>query len=161
MAFELISTEETVHFDVLQDGNSYAFLGRVGRDLDRGSNYFVHIGLDPTPGMGLEYYFALVEVESATGHEHWYWSGKDVAQLIGQNDRNAILAVVLRGTAALLDFVKPNQVHRCTRDHDLPAPALEKHTLISVVFARCGYEVGRTDLYHGKRFWTMERKSSS
>jgi hypothetical protein len=162
MAFELLGNLDTVHFDILQRRNSYAILGRVGRDEYRSSNYFVHVGLEPTAGMGgLEYYFALVEVDALSGQEIYYWSGIDVAPLIGATDRTAILAVVARATAALLDFVKPNQVHRCTRDAHMPDAALEKHNLISVVFDRCGYVVMKTDVYHGKHFWIMERQISA
>lgn len=160
MAFELLGDLETDHFDIIRRGNSYAILGRVGRDPYRSSNYFIHVGLEPPAGMGgMEYYFALVEVDAFSGNETYYWSGTDVAPLIGADQRTAILAVVARATAALLDFVKPNQVHRCTRDAHLPEAALEKHAFISVVFERCGYVVGKTDVYHGKHFWIMERQS--
>jgi hypothetical protein len=157
MAFVCTVRKRTWHADVFREGDSYTVLVLVGYDDQEDKNYFAQVGLSPPPGGHLEYYFHLIEVDGKTKAEYLYWSGKDVARFIGSEDRAAILDVALTATASLLDQVKPAVVDRCTYDEIPPERALEKHYRISKVFTECGYEVVKSNDYHGKRVWRAIR----
>lgn len=158
MTFALTIDSDRWHADVFQDGSAYAVLVHVGYCDEEPLNYFVHTSLETRPGGdGMEFVFYLIEANGETGTEHAYWSGRDVAKFITQDDRSAILRVVCAATGKLLDQVKPSVVYRYTHDADLPDKALEKHHVISKVFTNCGYRVIRGDEYHGHRMWRAER----
>jgi hypothetical protein len=50
--FELCDDIDRRVFRIRQKGKSFAILERVGHDLFRNSNYFVHVGLEPPAGLG-------------------------------------------------------------------------------------------------------------
>lgn len=157
MAFVCTVKKETFDAEVFQHGNSYAAVINVGYDADSDRGYSLVVGLEPMAGGELEYFFHILETDRKIEYKQDYWCGKDVAEFISKEDRQAILQVLVSATCEMLDLVRPEKVNYISHDVNPPDKALVKHGLIASGFERCGYQVHTADPYHGKRVWWMER----
>ncbi|MCW2317972.1 hypothetical protein M2322_003537 [Rhodoblastus acidophilus] len=161
MAFVRIIEETTFQSDVFRDGNEWAVIINIGYDDELPLNYSLVVGLSPMAGGDLEYYFYMVEADSANDREEIYWCAQRVARLVPAEDRVIVLGSLLTATKALLDNARPERFDMVTRDANPPEKALVKYHLIGSVFEACGYNVNVADPWHGKRIWWMERQGAA
>jgi hypothetical protein len=160
MPFALIDIGTPFHAEIVAVGGGHHMEVRVGYDLDRGCNYFIETGLRPVathPSL-LEYHFCFLGVDD-NSHRERYWSGRDTPKTISQYQRRKILGSVLNATEALLNKVVPKEVLRIAHDPRLPECALAKHTAVTVVFERCGYEIAQEIRRRGRLSWLMKRQN--
>ena len=147
-------------FDVdiveLVDGQISATI-LIGSDEDRGINYFSEAVLSPYDEDCPEYSFAIIAHDVVENTYTTFMSGLKTAELFSRDDRETILSAICWATQELLNFAQPQKVYRCTHDVRPPDKAVEKHHMISVVFAACGYKVARCNDWHGQRVWIAER----
>ncbi|MBI2240584.1 MAG: hypothetical protein HYU59_07250 [Magnetospirillum gryphiswaldense] len=156
MAFVLSPDDPLRVHDFEYDGD-HVLICRVGVDPDTHKTYFAAVGLDPLPENRPEYWFAIIEKDAYSEVEKMHLGGQKLAKVFSLKDRSAILDIVCRLTASLLDWTKPKMVSRITNDAYQGAKGIEKHNIISAVFVACGYRVTKCDSWHGKRVWLCER----
>ncbi len=161
MAFVCTVTDEEICAEYFAEGDAHVLFVYVGFDPDNQVNFFISVGLEPMAGGFLEYYFNLIERDYLGEGEHVYWSGLEVPVSISGRDRALIMKAVMHATRYLLDTVRPAWVFRCTRDGYAGGRGLEKHELISQVFAKAGYRLHVADPFGDKRCWWMEREDQS
>jgi hypothetical protein len=158
MAFVCIIKDDQFQADIFRNGNMWAVIVNVGYDDTEDKRYSAMIGLEPSAGGRVEFFYNLIEADGETGAEHVYWCGKDVAAFIEPKDRELILNVVANETLNLLRAAKPERVEYVTHDSMFPKKALAKHMVVIEACRTAGYEVFTADTYHGKRVWWMERQ---
>ena len=156
MAF-VLSIDDPVRVDGFEYDGDHVLICRVGIDLAKHKTYFAAVGLDPLPEDRPEYWFAIIERDACSDVDELHLGGQKLAKVFSREDRSAILAVICRLTALLLEWVKPNLVSRTTNDAYQGDKGIEKHHVISAVFAACGYRVIKCDSWHHKRVWLCER----
>jgi hypothetical protein len=154
MAFVCIATDQRPRVRLI---GSDAII-HIGYDEFPYRDYSILMGLSPTGGGGLEYYFSIVEKYLVTDMEYVYWSGLGTRGFTTEADRRSILGAVLYGTEVMLNALQPPEFFCCTHDSDLPEKALRKHILLAQVFDSCGYEVEQQPFQLGKHSWWMERR---
>ena len=124
----------------------------IGYDDQNPLSYSVLMGFSPTGGGESEFYWVIVQTNTAEDTETPFWSGLDTKGIFSQEDRILIRIAVQDAIAVLLGHTKPQRIFCCTHDSDLPQKAL----LIAAIFKMCGYEVLRQQLQLGKHSWWME-----
>jgi hypothetical protein len=143
-----------------KNGASFARMVPIGHDDAEDKSYVLFVSLDPMVGEdALELMFRIVEYDRETDAEHIFWSGKDVARFIRQDDRTTIRFALCGAVRHLLTDANPAKVFMCTMDTYAPEVANRKFMLLAHVFEICGYSVQTADPYHGQQVWWMERKS--
>jgi hypothetical protein len=156
MPFICTLTEESCHAEVFSSGGEHSVVVRVGHEEAGDKTYSMVVGLSPQPPGEMEFFFFMAEADSAEETDREIWDSREISNLIGHEDRKKILAALLGAAQLLLSSVKPECFIVCTRDGNLPAPALEKYQKLNHLFSAMGYTVTATDPYHGKRSWWME-----
>lgn len=129
----------------------------LGYDPDAGLVYFAAVELSPYDEGCPEFSFEIIERHVAEDRERYLRGGVAVAHIFSREEKFLISAVFQMLTAVLIQRFRPQKVYRCTEDTSPPEKALEKHYAISHVFLAYGYAITKTDLWHGKRMWWMER----
>jgi hypothetical protein len=149
---------ERADYQLIENGNAAVVRTRVGYDDTTFHTYHMFCGVDVMAIGGLEYYFNLVKLDTNGDEVATFWSGKEVARFVTENDRKAILAVVLTATHMLVERVRPYEVFMVTHDPNPPEKAMLKYSLIIQAFHECGYVAKATDPYQGLQSWWITRR---
>jgi hypothetical protein len=142
-------------FEFIETDGESTVLAFIGDTPDIPASYFASATLSPYDEGVSEYSFAISE--RAGDDETPYFSGLNTKNLFGNEDRAAILTVVLEITETLLVWKRPSRVHRCTNDANPPPEARAKHEAITRVFERCGFTVSQCGDWHGQLIWDAEQ----
>lgn len=157
MAFVCTIQPDRLDFDTARLGSSCNIRTRVGHDATGNINYFLMLTLDFHPTQGLEFAFNIIEAFADGRPEHVIWESAVMAELAEKEDRHRIRQLLFRLTVQLLRFVAPPRFCMTTYDADLPERALEKYNQLCEIFMHSGYNVRRTNPYHGRHAWFMDR----
>lgn len=141
----------------VEEAGGYVIAIGLGSDDELGLDYTLLIGLEPLPGGEHEFFFFLVEVDVNTGKENPIWSGQETARKMSKYQRGLIRACLLTATENLIRSVRPPAFSMTTHDENLPERPLEKFTLLTNLFERCGYSVTERDRRLRNRSWRMEQ----
>lgn len=134
----------------------------VGYDGQTGVTFSVLVALSPLPGHfpeGFELTFCVVEADPDDDYITERWDGSETRRAISDPDhRSLVLAAILAGVRTLVEEVRPPLVTMTTYRDNLPDRALTKYHTIASILEEFGYRVGRTDPYHGRHIWMMDRR---
>jgi hypothetical protein len=144
------------HAEAFRVGNAYQVVTNVGCDEAIGRIYSIAVGLEPSPGGILEYFFYIVTVDEISDKFTSIFNGLDSENVLPKVQRGAILRAILHATSNLLNQVNPEQVNWCTWDRNLPEKAMVKYSQVVKVFESCGYRIQSGEI-HGQHFWSAER----
>lgn len=160
MAFILTLTNDQP-FDIGQAENNWVAIATVGYDDETSATYSIFISLGPSAGDPpgtCHLYFALVEHDGETGHEHDFLDGLDTLPKIPDRaHRREILDAVCAGVYALAQQAEPDIVHFASVRDKLPPKALSKYWSIADVLRRCGMTCRKADEWHGRHAWIAKR----
>jgi hypothetical protein len=127
----------------------------VGYDDADETLYQLYIGFDTAPGGITEYSFCLICI-ALDGTTTDCWDAREVAAIIGSQDRARLLEALLGCTSALLQVHQPESVTMRTFIRDLPRPALVKYDRITQIFIENRYKVTAKER-RGHHTWTFVR----
>lgn len=141
--------------ELLECGGECLAKAHVGYDLEGDKNFWIACGLSPSP-LGPEFFFNLV-VTTGDGDEAVIWESDVVAGMLTREHRESIRGALFHTVIQLFRHADPPAFFMTTYQAYLPDCAVEKYRHLCHLFGRFGYRVGRSDAYHGRVMWGMER----
>lgn len=147
--------------DSLAGGGEYIARVPIGYDDVERTVYSVMVTLSPMVGYadvpGYELAFCIVAANE-TDEIAAYWDGLETCQLLSEPHlRHQVRALVLMLVSLLIDEAKPPLVSMTTYRAGLPDKALTKYREICAIFSANGYTAGKSDVWHGRHIWMMQR----
>lgn len=153
MAFRCILSEPGCMIDYGKQGEEHTVLAHFGWDEHEEWDAYLHVGLSPLVGGGMELYFFVLRVDRSTGDVVQHYSGLETRSWLHGEDRKGVRALLSQAVGELICKAEPVLVEGMTHEPDLPDKALAKHEDLWSIFSEQGYEVTRCDPYHGRRVW--------
>lgn len=150
--------EEAIPIVEFRRSDARSLMCHIGYRDDDDTNYWIKVGLDVCPGVGLDFNFFLVRVHGEPEAETPMFESLQVASFIGAADRRKIRQVLIWLAERLITSVMPERFAMSTYDAYLPDGAMTKFTELCLVFNACGYDITATDPYRGRHMWIMERQ---
>lgn len=152
---------DTLEISVTTNGSSFVAQLPIGYDDETEFRYSALVAMESLIGYGgdtKELVFCLVEYDPETDALFEIWDGRETRfKIRDEQHRNAVMSAILQMTQALIDDVKPRVVSMVTHSANLPEKALTKYNRIAAIFHDAGYKAGKTDVWHGRHTWMMER----
>ncbi|KQT88228.1 hypothetical protein [Aurantimonas sp. Leaf443] len=152
---------DTLDFSITSNGSSVIAQLPIGFDVETGARFSAMVAMEAVPAHGpetRELIFCLLEYDHESDTFDQIWDGLATRRKIPDiAHRGAIFAAVQQMTRALIDDVEPLVVTMSTHTAYLPDKALAKYTRIAASLWDAGYRAGKTDIWHGRHFWIMER----
>lgn len=148
--------------NILRGNEEFIVRIPVGFDDDTGAVYSAFVAFSPLAGHadipGYECVFSVIEASHDQEHVRNCWDGLETQPLIPKpEDRTMVLNAICMAISVLIDEANAGIVSMTTHSPDLPKKALRKFNRICTVFSDKGYEAGKSDSYHGRHIWMMQR----
>lgn len=140
------------------------FLARApfGYDPIDATVWSVFVALSPLPGYadvpGYELVFNILCAATDGSTVREFWDGRDTKIAFDERPiREQVRHLICRCVELLIDEASPNLVSMTTHSDGLPIEALTKFSEICAVFYGKGFRAGKSDVWHGRHIWMMER----